>query len=93
MYRILGREWPGWLVDRLDWATLVSTLNGHFHMEFEMRAAEDESLTQKQGDKELVRDFIAQLTSLALGAAVRRSAGLAEKRKAAEISDGPPHSR
>ena len=50
---------------RSDWATLVSELNAYFHVEFEMRTAEEELLTRKQGPKESVRDFINQLMFLA----------------------------
>ncbi len=50
---------------RGNWAELVSALNSHFHVEFEMRAAEEELLSRKQGPKESVREFISQLRFLA----------------------------
>ena len=50
--------------DRNDWKILLATLNAHFHVEFEMRSAEEELATRKQGSKESVRDFIAQLMAL-----------------------------
>jgi hypothetical protein len=53
------------LEDRNNWKILLATLNAHFHVEFEMRSAEEELATRKQGSKESVRDFIAQLMSLA----------------------------
>jgi hypothetical protein len=43
----------------------MSALNGYFHVEFEMRTAEEELLVRKQGNMESVRDFIAQLMYLA----------------------------
>jgi len=51
--------------DRGDWVILMSSLNAYFHVEFEMRAAEEELLVRKQGNKESVRDFITQLMYLA----------------------------
>jgi ribosomal protein L15 len=51
--------------ERGDWGTLVSALNSYFHVEFEMRNAEEELLTRKQGNKESVRDFLSQLMFLA----------------------------
>ena len=51
--------------DRGDWAILMSSLNAYFHVEFEMRAVEEELLIRKQGNKESVRDFITQLMYLA----------------------------
>jgi hypothetical protein len=47
------------------WPTLGSALNSYFHVEFEMRTAEEELLTRKQGSKESVRDFLNQLMFLA----------------------------
>ncbi len=76
---------------RGDWATLVSALNSHFHVEYEMRAAEEELLTRKQGAKESVLDFISQLRFLA-----RKAYGQdLERREAAvfkrhELSLGTP---
>jgi hypothetical protein len=43
----------------------MSALNAYFHVDFEMRTAEEELLVRKQGNKESVRDFIAQLMYLA----------------------------
>ena len=66
---------------RGNWAELVSALNSHFHVEFEMRSAEEELLSRKQGPKESVREFIAQLRFLA-----RKAYGQdLEKREAAMI--------
>jgi hypothetical protein len=66
---------------RGDWASLVSAVNSHFHVEYEMCAAEEELLTRKQGTKESVRDFITQLRFLA-----RKAYGQdLEKREAAVI--------
>jgi len=66
---------------RGDWVTLVSALNSHFHVEYEMRAAEEELLTRKQSAKESVRDFISQLRFLA-----RKAYGQdLEKREAAVV--------
>jgi hypothetical protein len=42
----------------------MSALNAYFHVEFEMRAAEEELLIRKQGNKESVRDFITPLMYL-----------------------------
>ncbi len=53
------------LEQRSDWPTLVATLNAHFHVEFEARAAKEELITRKQGNKESVRDFISNLQALA----------------------------
>ena len=50
---------------RNDWMHLIATLNAHFHIEHEMRVAEEEMLTRKQGSKESVKDFIAALQLLA----------------------------
>jgi len=67
--------------DRGDWAILMSSLNSYFHVEFEMRAAEEELLVRKQGNKESVRDFITQLMYLA-----RKAYGQdIEKREAAVL--------
>ena len=53
------------LEQRSDWPTLIATLNAHYHVEFEARAAEEELITRKQGNKESVRDFISNLQALA----------------------------
>ncbi len=50
---------------RGDWAALMSSLNSYFHVEFEICTVEEELLVRKQGNKESVRDFIAQLMYLA----------------------------
>jgi hypothetical protein len=50
---------------RGNWATLMSALNGYFHVDFEMRAAEEELLVRKQWNKESVTDFITQMMYLA----------------------------
>jgi len=69
------------VAQRKDWPTLVSALNSYFHVEFEMRAAEEELLTRKQGNKESVRDFLNQLMFLA-----RKAYGQdLEKREAAVL--------
>jgi hypothetical protein len=55
------------LEQQSDWPTLIATLNAHFHVEFEVTAAEEELITRKQGNKESVRDFISNLQALAGG--------------------------
>ena len=66
--------------DRNNWKILLATLNAHFHVEFEMRSAEEELATRKQGSKESVRDFIAQLMALA-----RKAYGNDNRRREAAV--------
>ena len=66
--------------DRSNWKILLATLNAHFHVEFEMRSAEEELATRKQGSKESVRDFIAQLMALA-----RKAYGNDNRRREAAV--------
>ena len=65
---------------RGDWAELVAALNSYFHVEVEMRTAEEELLVRKQNPKESVREFIAHLMFLA-----RKAYGADQDRREATV--------